>query len=400
MVGNLVAEQSTLQRVISRLMEVDVTEGFLRLVRSTLGGALLENKTFENLRREIESFWGSWEMDVSTLAQTEVKLNAALIQLQEKTRSLSLCPASELLDPLPKIAQSMALRLGKQINVDCLGWDAELDQRTLSILTETVKSLVTYCITESLELPEERQKTEKPIIGKLSVKVTRTENHIQVMIEDDGRGLDKNKILAHGHKLGWTAAEQNNDAELVRWLFKAEFYTRPDLGMNLADLTNRLQSYHAKVSLIHPAGRGLQFLISLPLDMVVLDGMVVRVGDVRYIVPVYAIQRILQPRTEQLINAAAGDVGCLFNLEGKTYPVRSFQIQTNHSLEKSHHHPQLLVIIEKEPQAVALEVDELIGRQSVLVRPLSGHLVNVRNAIGCALLGEGEVGMVLNLEAL
>ena len=399
MVGGLVADQSTLNRVISRLSEMNTTESVMRLIRASFSGSNTGTEVWEKIHSDLQAYWASWEMDISTLAQTEVKLNAALIQLQEKTRSLGLRPAAELLDPLPKIAQTVAFRQGKQATIECRGGDSELDQRTLKTLVDTVHSLVAYCINESIELPEQRTQAGKNAAGRLWVSVVRTENHNQITIEDDGSGLDFKKILARGDELGWNGA-QISDEELTEWLFKPEYYAQTSMSINLAILRSILQAEKGKLTLAQKPDSGLRFIITLQLDMAVMDGMVVRIEDIRYIVPVFAIQRILQPTEENLIEASADGGGSLLNMEGKVYPVRSFKSRAAREAARSQQQPRLLVIIEKDPQSVALEVDELIGRQSVLVRPLSRTLGSLRNTIGCALLGEGEVGMVLDLEAL
>jgi chemotaxis protein histidine kinase CheA len=400
MVGGLVADQSTLSRVIARMAEKNTTESIMRLLRSSLNGNNLGNDIWINLNRELQTYWVPWEMDISSLVQTDVKLSAGLVQLQEKTRSLGLRPATELLNPLPKIAQSFAFRQGKQVSVKCWGGDSELDQRTLSMLAETVHNLIAFCINESLELPDERAKNEKNTTGQIRVSVIRTENHTQVVIEDDGNGLNQARILARGNELGWATPDEL-ETSLTAWLFNPEFYLLGGSDINLAALNQVLQSNKGKLTLFNKPGHGLQFKVNLQLDVAVVDGMVVRVGDIRYILPVYAIQRIIQPNEENLINTAADGGGQLLNMEGKVYPIRNLRSQKEKGLKNGNQQqPHLLVIIDKEPQSVALDVDELIGRQSVLVRPLSGDLMNNRNTIGCALLGEGEIGMVLDLDLL
>ena len=212
--------------------------------------------------------------------------------------------------------------------------------------------------------------------------------------------MNQEKLLSRGSDLGW-AAPDDTESGLISWLFNPDFYPPGGSEINLAVLNQVLTSNKGKMTLVNKTGQGLHFTLSLQLDMAVVDGMVIRIGEIRYIVPVYAIQRIIQPTAENIIDTAADGGGKLLNLEGKVYPVRSFRQPSEQKLAvRSHQQPQLLVIIEKDPQSIALDVDELIGRQSVLVRPLSGDLMNNRNTIGCALLGEGEIGMVLDLDVL
>jgi two-component system, chemotaxis family, sensor kinase CheA len=363
-VGELVADQSTLHRVVARLAETEPVEGVLQRVKSAVAtqvGSLAADR-WESLRHDLEIYWGNWTQTISALAQTEAKLSATLSSLQEKARALGLRPAAELLEPLHRTAQVLSLSLGKQVTLDWEGAELELDRLSVETLAEPLNQLICYCVAESLELPEQRRTAGKPVTGRVTITVSRTVNHAVVVVEDDGRGQVA--------------------------------------GLDLAALQARLRVRQGRLVAAHQPGQGSRFTLTLPLDLTVVDGMVVRIGEVRYVVPVHAIQRIVQPAKADLVEATADGVGRLLQVEGRVLPVRSLLAQIPQPASGAGQSPRLLVIVDKEPQAIALEVDELIGRQSVLVRPLPDHLAEIRSASGCALLGEGEVGMVLNLEVL
>ena len=364
MVGELVVDQSTLHRVVTRLADTEIPERVMERARAAAGapagGASAERRG--GLSQELEAYWANWTQSISVLAQAEVKLNATLTRLQEKTRTLGLRPAAEILEPLGRLAQVLALRLGKEVTLAWEGAEVELDQQALDILAEVLGRLVSFCVTEDLEQPEQRRTAGKPVAGHVTIRATRTGNFVQVTVDDDGCGR-----LA---------------------------------GPDLAGVQARLQARQGKLTAASRPGLGSRFTLTLPLDLAVVDGMVVRVGPVCYVVPVHAIQRIVKPEAADLIEAAADGAGSLLKAEGRVWPVRRLQARPASVTPGETPPAQLLVIVDKEPQPVALEVDELIGRQSVLVRPLPGQLAEIRSAMGCALLGEGEVGMVLNLETL
>jgi two-component system chemotaxis sensor kinase CheA len=138
-------------------------------------------------------------------------------------------------------------------------------------------------------------------------------------------------------------------------------------------------------------GEGTRFSLELLLNTVVIDGMVMRVADVHYVVPIEAVRRIVKPEETQIVHSSADGGQRLLRLEGELVPIRALAAQEGDSQEG------LLLVVEQAEKGIALVVDELIGQQQVLIQPLQGHLADVPSVSGCALLGEGEVGMVLNL---
>jgi two-component system chemotaxis sensor kinase CheA len=162
---------------------------------------------------------------------------------------------------------------------------------------------------------------------------------------------------------------------------------------NLAALTADLRAHHGRLSVTSAVGRGTRFDIRLPLDMAVIDGMIARIGDVRYVVPVSAIRRIVKPDAANLVHSSANGGQSLLHLEGESIQIQTFDGQ-GHSQDASN----LMVIVEREHEPIAFSVDELIGRQQVLVRPLRGQFAEISHVSGCALLGEDQVGVVLDLE--
>lgn len=165
--------------------------------------------------------------------------------------------------------------------------------------------------------------------------------------------------------------------------------------IDLAAINADLQTHHGRLSVTSTVGCGTRFDIRLPLDMAVLDGMIVRSGDVRYVVPVSAIRRIVKPDAANLVHTFADGGYGLPRLEGE-----SVQIQTFDEHKHTQDAPNLSVIVDRGQEPIAFGVDELIGRQQVLVRPLQEQFADIQNVSGCALLGEGQVGVVLDLESV
>jgi two-component system chemotaxis sensor kinase CheA len=186
------------------------------------------------------------------------------------------------------------------------------------------------------------------------VVVSAREDHVQITLEDDGRGIgEENSVLV--------------------------------------EVSEALRLYQGKLNIASRAGKGTRLALRLPIEMAVLDGMVVRAGSVRYVIPVNAIRRIVKTDATTLIHSSAEGNHYWLRLDRELIPIRTLvgDGQITNAQE-------LVVVIEGEQHVVGLRVDELIGQQHVVVRPLEGAFAQIEDATGCALLGEGEVGVVLS----
>ncbi|HEX7588096.1 MAG TPA: chemotaxis protein CheW, partial [Anaerolineae bacterium] len=330
-----------------------------------------------------------------TASQAESQASVALVQLQEATRSLRLLPVSDMLNPLRRMVHELAQRQGKLVDLDLTGTELELDRGAIEALSELVRRLVWFAVTQGIEDVEGRRAAGKAAAGRILVKVTKNEDHAQVTVEDDGRGLDRELIRQRVKELGWTNGNGNGASEL-NMILKPGFGVvgNRDLaeGLDLAAIAEQLRARHGRLSVRAEEGKGTHFDIRLPLDMAVVDGMVVRVGKVRYIVPVNTIRRIVKSEATDLVHTSAEGDHTLLRFEGELV-----QVQTLGGDENGKDADRLVMVVDAEGGRMALLIDELIGRQQVLVRPLQGQLADVEDVSGCALLGEGEVGMVLQM---
>ena len=258
------------------------------------------------------------------------------------------------------------------MDLDLQGTELDLDYESLQVLADPIRRLALFAVTDGIEEVEHRQRAGKPTTGRVSVRISAREEHVQVVVEDDGRGIDR-ETLARG-----LVSDEHGRARI-----------------DLAAINADLQTRHGRLSVTSQVGCGTRFDIRLPLDMAVLDGMIVRSGDVRYVVPVSAIRRIVKPDAANLVHTFADGGHGLLRLEGE-----SVQIQTFDGHEHTQDAPNLLVIVDRGQEPIAFGVDELIGRQQVLVRPLQGQFADIQNVSGCALLGEGQIGVVLDLDSV
>jgi len=360
-VGELAATRATFHRVTQRLAEMDLLETVVRLAEQWDGD-------WRQFLNQLQPPLELWEENLRTLSQIETEMGAALDRFQETALALRARPAAEILAPLKRLAQSVAQVQGKLVKLNLEGMDVRLDHAALGVLADPLRRLVWFAVAHGIEKPVQRRETDKPVVGRVSVVVSKTADRAQVVVEDDGRGLDQ------GIEPG-----RFDDIE----------------GIDLAAIGAELQAHRGQLRLISEPGKGTRVSLELPLDMVVIDGMVIRAGNVNYVAPIEAIRRIIKPEKAQIVHASADGDRYMLRLDAvqELIPIQTL-VENGKDIGS---HQGLLVVVEKDGQSVALAVDELVGQQQVLIQPLQGYLADVERVSGYALLGESDVGMMLDL---
>jgi two-component system chemotaxis sensor kinase CheA len=388
-VGVIVADHATLRRVANRLGNADVAAEMRRVINAAQNDPA-------RARRAADDLINAWSEDARAIILVEQQIGVALDRLQEETRALRLAPVAEMLNPLQRMVQELAQRQGKLIELDLQGNDLQLDRSAMQKLAEPIRRLVWFAAAHSIENVERRRTAGKPTAGRVTVHVSAREDHAQVVIVDDGQGIDRALIAQRARELGWRdLAEENLDA-ILRPGFGSIGGNEASVGIDFAAMNAELRAHQGRLSVISDAGHSTRFEIYLPLDLAVMDGVVVRVGAVRYVVPVNAIQKIVAAESMHIVHSSAGGNYSMLRFEDGLVQIRTLGKNGSTADPARSFDGKLFVIVEGKQSRLALTIDELFERHQVLVRPL-GQWSETQDAVGCALLGEGEVGVVLNL---
>lgn len=325
-------------------------------------------KARETVHRQLQD----WQEDVERLLQLETQLEKRLRQLQEDTVAARTRPASPLLQYLVDYAAAAAQRHARALRFAAFNQNEPIDADLLDQLSEPMRSLISISIAHSIEPPAVRVGKGKAAEAEMRLGIVRYLDRVVATVEDDGAGLE--------------AQGAGTALDAVR-----------------ASICGRGGDIVVGTS---EAG-GLRVDIVLPLSMSVLAGMIVRAGPIMYIVPIHAIQRIVHSGGRDLVYLSAGSRNINLKLgPDRLVPIRflSDSSETRAHLlgpgEKAEDAKYLFVIAEGNSSHFALSIDEVVGEQLVIVRPMKGYLSTIRNVMGCALLTNGEIGMVLDMAAI
>jgi len=362
-IGELVTGQSMVQHLLNQIFETDLPYSIDTIVHDA-------DQQWQLAKTAVTQVLESCQGQLENLIQLETHHTALLNRLQDEAIRTRVRPAALLLEPLLPFCEELARQAKRQVSLTTKGDDIELDFSMVDQLKAPLRSLLQICINHHIELPEQRLAVGKSEVAQIKVQLLRYVDHVKLSISDDGRGLHD--------------AQSKTDDHL-------------NMEQKLNDIRQQLQIQGGNLEVTATSG----FQITLPLAMVAVEGMVVRVDAIKYVIPIQGIQTIIRSEAEQMMQVSADGGKPMLRLS--TEDLIPIQLLAGRHDDLALQYPTqrgLYVIVGADQQRLAIVVDELIGQQQVLIRPLQGYLASIRGVTGCALLASGEVGLLLDISHL
>ena len=326
-------------------------------------------------------------------------------EIQERVMSIRMLPIGTAFSRFPRLVRDLSAKAGKKIQLALSGEETELDKTVIESIGDPLTHLVRNSADHGLEAPEERLDNNKPETGTIRLNAFHEGGSICITVEDDGRGLNRDKILAKAVKQGLIAeGEKLSDDQIWSLIFKPGFSTAEKItdvsgrGVGMDFVKRNIEQLGGTVSIKTVMGKGTTFTLKLPLTLAIIEGMTVRVGQETYIVPLLSILESIQPKP-QSVKTVVGK-GELINVRGTYLPmVRLYEVFT---LEPEHTEPTkgILLILETEGERVAVMVDEILGQQQVVIKSMEQNFRKVEGIAGATILGDGTVGFILDVRGL
>jgi two-component system chemotaxis sensor kinase CheA len=325
--------------------------------------------------------------------------------LQQVSTRLRMIPIKQTFQRMSRLVRDLAKNAGKVISVELIGEDTEIDRNMVDEIYNPLVHMIRNSVDHGLETPEERIKTGKPEKGLIQLKAYHRGGNVVIEITDDGRGLDKNKILKKAMKNGMIQSEDGlTDQEIYKLIFLPGLSTAEKVtdvsgrGVGMDVVRQAIEKLRGKVEIESTYGVGTTFITRFPLTLAIIDGMIVRVGTESYIIPTITIRQALRPAREAYTNVVAK--GEVINAMGQLMPlIRLYEL---FKIEPEHKEPWdgIVVVVDSESGSKCLMVDKIIGKAEVVVKSLGESLKNIKGIAGGAILGDGRIGLIIDTEGL
>ncbi len=321
--------------------------------------------------------------------------------LQEAVIGVRMLPVDAVFRRFPRLVRDLSARLGKQVRLRTVGEGTELDKGLIEKIADPLVHLVRNSIDHGLEMPEVRKAAGKDETGTITLAASHQGGHIVIEVGDDGRGLDRARILAKAVERGLQVPDNPTDAQVWDLIFQPGFSTADQVtdlsgrGVGMDVVRRNIQALGGEVQLESAPGRGTRVVIRLPLTLAILDGMVVSSGGEILILPLSHVLEALQPQPGD-VRTVAGD-GRVLRVRGEYLPMLSLSGTFGYGGGSAE---SLVVVVEGDGQKLALQVEELVGQQQVVVKNLERNYRRVPGISGATILGDGRVALIVDVAGL
>ncbi|MDB5956156.1 chemotaxis protein CheA [Ramlibacter sp.] len=323
--------------------------------------------------------------------------------LQEAVLAIRMLPISNVFQRFPRVVHELSARLGKKVELKLAGEGTELDRGLIEKISDPLMHLVRNAIDHGLELPEARIAAGKPAAGTVTLKASQRGGNIVIEVIDDGRGLDRERILARARQRGMGISPEAPDADVFQLIFEAGFSTAEKVtdlsgrGVGMDVVKRNIQALGGTVDLGSVAGQGTRVTVSVPLTLAIMEAMTVAIGTETYVLPLATVVESLSVSNNELHTLPG---------HGDTLRVREEYLPVLHLAhifppqKPREHGGGIAVIVETDGSKAALLVDELVGQQQVVVKSLETNFRRVPGLSGATVMGDGSVALILDVAHL
>jgi len=337
------------------------------------------------------------------LIEANLHMNGLIEEIRNGTLGLRMVPVGETFSRFRRVVRDTASSLGKEVNFEIIGGDAELDKSMVEKIADPLMHLVRNSLDHGLEPPQERLAAGKPAAGKLVLSARHETGAILIRIEDDGRGINRERVLQRAWNRG--LVEQGvvpSDDEINMLIFEPGFSTAEQVtnlsgrGVGMDVVRRNIEALRGSLRLNSNPGRGLQVDIRLPLTLAIIDGFMVGVGKSKFVLPLESVVEVIEAGGE---NVRVDDRGrhCV-ELRGAVLPV--VRLRTLYTVESDLPERVSVVVVNSPRGKYGIEVEVLLGQNQTVIKPLGRLFKTLRGISGSSILGNGEVALILDVVSL
>jgi len=332
--------------------------------------------------------------------------------LHDAVMKVRMVPIERVFNRFPRLIRDLSRKLNKNIELHMSGEETELDRTVIDEIGDPLVHLIRNSGDHGLETPEERIKAGKDSVGNVFLRAYQDGNNVVIEVEDDGKGIDIEKIKSKALEKGAVTSEQlvnMNEKEIIELLFKPSFSTADKIsdvsgrGVGLDVVKTKIEALGGDVEVKSESGKGSKFIIRLPLTLAIIQALMVNIGAEKYAIPLNTIQIIEDVKINDIKLIQNEEV---INLRGQVIPIirldKLLDIEKNEDekLEEKEEEMITVVIVNKGDKKAGLVVDSLIGQQEIVIKTLGKYLTSIKMIAGATILGDGEVALILDVNSL
>ena len=341
-----------------------------------------------------------------SISRTIETLSKITKRIQDRVMSLRMVAIRDTFDKMKRVVRDTSKKTGKELHLNVLGEETEIDKTMIDSLSDPMIHIIRNAIDHGLEAnAQERIAAGKKVEGTITLRAYHKSGSIVISVSDDGRGINKEKVLQKAIERGVITGDENlTDSQIFGLIMQPGFSTAETIsdlsgrGVGLDVVKTSIEKLRGKIEIESKEGEGTTFSMVLPLTLAIIDGMLVQAAGEIYIIPTLSVVESFRP--EQDIVHALKEKGEFVSLRGQHLPIIRLSDVFSLQTERIEPWEGILVCVETEGGRIAIMVDELVGRQQVVIKPLGKSLAKLREISGGAILGSGDIALILNVDEL
>jgi two-component system chemotaxis sensor kinase CheA len=335
-----------------------------------------------------------------------LQLDKITREIQEVSMSMRMVPLAGTFRKMERLVRDLSHRINKAVHLEMVGAETEVDKTIIEQISDPLVHIIRNAVDHGIESPGDRRAAGKSEAGRIRLEAKHSAGEVWIMVEDDGRGLNRERILQKAAERGLV---KNNDRELKdeevwQLIFEPGFSTAEEVsnisgrGVGMDVVRRNIEKLRGKVDIRSREGAGTVFAVRIPLTLAIIEGMVVRVGQNRYTIPISSIIESFQPEGKQITGTPDGLE--VVHIRGALLPVIRLHQLYKVSPRFNRLEEGILIVVESDERKCCLFVDELVGQQQIVIKGLSSYFGHVKSLSGCAILGDGDISMIMDISNL
>ncbi len=389
-------------RSASHAVRVDIRK--LDRLMTLVGELVLVKSTLLSVAESLKAYGGDPAL-TAEMQRANRALERRLGELQAGILEVRMVPLEQVFDKLARMVRKIGREVGKEIELEVSGGDVELDKLIVEDLSDPLMHLIRNAIDHAIEPPDERVRAGKPRAGKVSLSAVQRGNHVRIVVEDDGAGIDEERIREVAVQRGLAtdrSVREMTRREVMNLIFVPGFSTARQVtplsgrGVGMDVVKNNIADLSGIIDLQTERGRGTRFEITLPVTLAIVRALVVSAAERTYAVPLNSVLEILEVRARDVRTVSTREV---VSVRGATLPLvrlaRFFALSGDRARDSF-----FVVVVGLAQERLGIAVDDLVGQEDVVVKPLGPHLRGLRGIAGATDLGTRRTVLVLDVGAI
>jgi len=351
-------------------------------------------------------------LELNNFHKAATQLNKITSEIQDIVMSIRMVPLSATFQRMNRIVRDMCRKLNKEVYLKIIGEETEVDKNIIEHITDPLMHLVRNAVDHGIESAEERMAIGKPSYGTITLEANNVGSDVHIIIRDDGRGLDREKILKKAVENNLLTIDEMNegnisDDEIYKLILLPGFSTKDSVtefsgrGVGMDVVAKNIESIGGSISINSEKDKGTQITLKIPLTLAIIDGMNLQVGKSIFTIPTISIRESFRPTKDQIIVDPEGNE--IIMVRGECYPIlrlhEFYKLKTN----VTDFTEGIIIMVSHEGKTICIFADRLLGQQQVVLKSLPDYIKRfrkIRGISGCTMLGDGSISLILDIANL